>query len=53
MVDFITPILMVLAPGSGGFLGSWIAFYIYCPNRGCCQMKKVHRVCENPDIERD
>jgi hypothetical protein len=47
MPDIVNLMLTVAGPGAGGFLGSWIGFYIWCPNRGCCRMKNVHRVCED------
>jgi len=33
-------------PGLGGFIGSMVAQYVYCPNRGCCQMKKIKELIE-------
>lgn len=50
MVD-LSMVMTVVGPSAGGFLGSWISFYIYCPNHRCCQMKTVHRILENRDKE--
>jgi len=50
MVD-LSSVMMVLSTSSGGFLGSWISFYVHCPNRRCCQLKTVHRVLENREKE--
>lgn len=33
-------------PWTAAFIGSWCAMYLTCPNRGCCQMKKVREVIE-------
>lgn len=41
--------LLVAGPTGGGFLGSWGAFYIYCPNRRCCQLNRVHCLLEKTD----
>ena len=45
-VDLMTGILTVFGAGSGGFVGVWSFWFFGCPNRGCCQMKNVHRACE-------
>ena len=50
MVD-LSMVMTVVGPSAGGFLGSWISFYIYCPNHRCCQMNTVHRILENRDKE--
>jgi len=34
-------------PGAGGFVGAYLANVLWCPNRGCCQMKKIKEVVEN------
>lgn len=34
-------------PGVGGFIGAYLAQIFYCPNRGCCQMKKIKEVVEH------
>lgn len=33
-------------PGVGGFLGSLVANYLSCPNRGCCQMRRIREAIE-------
>lgn len=52
VLDLMGAVLTVMGPGAGGFLGSWGAFYFYCPNRRCCQMSKVHALLEKGDTRK-
>jgi len=47
MIDMLSP----AASGASAFLGTWLAWYLWCPNRRCCQMKTVRGVLEKPRQE--
>ena len=42
----LTAVGMIIGPCVGGFIGALTPWILFCPNRGCCQMKNVHRACE-------
>lgn len=51
MIEQIIPLLS--SPGAslvgsiaGGFFGNWIAWKMNCPNRRCCQLKKIRQEVE-------
>ena len=52
MMDLITAVMTAGLTTGGGFVGSWASWWVFCPNRRCCQMKKVLRVLEQPVTER-
>lgn len=45
-IDFITLASQMGLPAIGGFIGSWVALLVSCPNRGCCRAAKVKAVLE-------
>jgi hypothetical protein len=47
-MDVFLGLLTTALPGMGGFAGSFLALYMWCPNRRCCQMKTVRGVLEKP-----
>jgi len=47
VIDYLGP----AASGASAFLGTWLAWYLWCPNRRCCQMKTVRGVLEKPRQE--
>lgn len=47
MIDYLSLATQFGLPGVGGFFGSWLALQLSCPNRGCCQMKKIKEVVEH------
>ena len=49
----LNAVLLVAGPTGGGFLGSWGAFYIYCPNRRCCQLHRVHCLLEKTEDQKE
>lgn len=47
-MDGYISVLTALLPTGGSFVGAWLAFYVWCPNRRCCQMTTVRGVLEKP-----
>jgi hypothetical protein len=47
MIDFYFLATQFGLPGVGAFIGSSLAYIVMCPNRGCCQMKKIKEMVEN------
>lgn len=47
MIDWAFIVNNLGLPALGGFLGSIVGNYLACPNRGCCQMKKIQKVIED------
>jgi hypothetical protein len=47
MEDFVIQLALQSGlPGVGCFIGTTLALWQYCPNKGCCQMKAVRAMCE-------
>jgi len=47
VIDYLGP----AASGASAFLGTWLAWYLWCPNRRCCQMTTVRGILEKPRQE--
>lgn len=52
-MDGFISVLMAASPSLGGFLGSFVAMYLWCPNRRCCQMKAVRGALESPRTKKE
>lgn len=46
MIDIVFLANTFGLPALGGFLGSVLGNYLACPNRGCCQLKRIKKVVE-------
>lgn len=42
-------ILQLAGNAAGGFFGTLIYFYVWCPNHGCCQQKRL-KACLEHDV---
>lgn len=45
-MDIINFFLLFGPAAVGGAVGSYVGNYLFCPNRGCCQMAKIKKVVE-------
>jgi len=47
MIDITALAIQAGLPGLGCFVGTYAALYVYCPNHGCCQQKRVSELLED------
>ncbi|WP_321504730.1 hypothetical protein [uncultured Methanoregula sp.] len=46
----IEELLITLAGNAaGGFCGTLLYFYVWCPNHGCCQHRRLKKCLEGDD----
>lgn len=53
MIDLAPIAYQAGLPGIGCFLGTTLALWAYCPNKGCCRMKDVRQACEDGILTTD